>query len=81
MLGVTDSLLWIGIFPWEIAEKWDQITHILEREFQETLRAQVGTTIPRINSSNKMESFKTFTGAGIIAQCKMVSNCMAKQHM
>ena len=52
--------------------KWGQITHILERkdrEFQEAMRVQVGTTFSHINSSNTMESFKIFTGAGIIAQC------------
>ena len=55
-----------------MAEKWSQIKHILEREdreFQEAMREQVGTTFSHIYSSNKRESFKTFTGAAIITQC------------
>ena len=40
-----------------------------DREFQEAMREQVGTTFSHIYSSNKMESFSTFTEDGIIIQC------------
>ena len=56
-----------------MTEKWGQISHIAflereDREFQEAMREQVGRTF-HFCSSNKMESFRTFTGAGIIVQC------------
>ena len=44
-----------------MAEEWDQIMHILEREsreFQEARRVQVGTTFSEINNLNKVEYFK-----------------------
>ena len=44
-----------------MAEEWGWIMHTLEREdkeFQEAMRVQVGTTLPHIKNSNKMESFK-----------------------
>ena len=55
-----------------MAEKWGCISHILEREdreLQEVMRVQVGTTSSHINSSSRMEFHKIFTGASIIAQC------------
>ena len=44
-----------------MAEKWDQIAHILEREdreFKEAMKGQVGTTSSSPNNSKKMESLK-----------------------
>ena len=55
-----------------MAEKWDHILHFLEREnreFQEAMRAQVGTTFSHTNKSSRMEFLKIFTGAGITTQC------------
>ena len=52
-----------------MTEEWGHISHILEREdreFQEAMRAQVGTTFSHTLSSSRMEFLKTFTGAGII---------------
>ena len=54
-----------------MTEKWDCILHILEREnreFQEAMRAQVGTFFPHINNLSRIEFLKVFTGAGIITQ-------------
>ena len=54
-----------------MAEKWGHISHILEREdreSQEAMRVQIGTT-SHTNSSSRMEFHKTFTGAGITTQC------------
>ena len=53
-----------------MAEKWDCILHILEkddRELQEAMTAQVGTIFSHTTSSSRMEFLKTFTDAGIIA--------------
>ena len=47
--------------------------HILEREekeFQEVMRAEVGTTSSCTTNSSKIQFLKEFTGTGIIAQCK-----------
>ena len=63
---------WINIFPWKMAEEWDCISHVLEiedREFEEAMRAQVGTFSSHAKNSSRMEFLKIFTGAGIIAQC------------
>ena len=77
ILRVMNSQFWIGILYWEMAEESGQITHIFEREereFQDAMRGQVGTTFSCINSSNKMEPFQTFTGAGIITHCTARKN-------
>ena len=40
-----------------MAEEWGQIMHIFEREdkeFQEAMRVQVGTTFSQSNNPNKM---------------------------
>ena len=53
-----------------MAARWGYISHILEREdreFQEAIRVQVGTTFCHTNSSSRMEFLKTFTGVDIIA--------------
>ena len=55
-----------------MAEKWDCISCILERqnsEFQEAMRAQVGTTFSHTNNLSRMEFCKVFTGISIITQC------------
>ena len=46
---------------WRMAEKWGQIIHNLDREdrdFEEAMRGQVGTTSSSPNSSNKMGSLE-----------------------
>ena len=61
-------------FPYtklQMADKWDCISCILERdnrEFQKAMRTQVGTTFCCTVNSSKMEFLKVFTGTGIIAQ-------------
>ena len=43
-----------------MAEKWGQISHIMEwedREFKEAMKGQVGITFSSINGSNRMKSF------------------------
>ena len=68
-------ILWVTDIPYirlQMAEKWNHTSHILEREnreFQEAMTAQAGTTFSHTNNSSRMEFFKLFTGAGIIAQC------------
>ena len=55
-----------------MADKWGHISHILEREdreFQEAMRVQVGTTSFHTNSSSRMEFHEIFMGTGIITQC------------
>ena len=55
-----------------MAEKWGQITHILEREdreFEEAMRGQVGTIFSNAIGLNNMGSFKMFTWTSIIVQC------------
>ena len=50
-----------------MAEKWDQIVHILEREdkeFKEAMTGQVGTIFPRVKGLNIMASSKMFTTQG-----------------
>ena len=47
ILLLMASLLWTGAYIGEMAEKWDQIVHILERvdrKFKEAMKEQVGTT-------------------------------------
>ena len=54
-----------------MAEKWDWISLVLEweeKEFQEPMRAEVGTTSLCTTGSSKMEFLKVFTGADIISQ-------------
>ena len=54
-------------------DKWDHMSHILEREekeFQEAMRTEVGTTSFQTNSLSKMKYLKVFTGTGIITKCK-----------
>ena len=71
-----------------MAEKRGCISHILEREdmeFQEAMRAQVGTTSSHTNSSSRMEFYKIFTGAGIITQCTArkeakIVDCVHEHH-
>ena len=56
----------------QVVDKWDCISHILEREnreFQEAMRAQVGTTFPHTINLSRMEFLKVFTGTDIITQC------------
>ena len=56
-----------------MSDQCDHISHILEREeneFQEALRAELGTTFSHTNSSGKMKFLKVFMGTGIIARCK-----------
>ena len=46
---------------WEMAEKWSQITHILEREdmeFEEAMSGQVGTIFSSANGLSNMGSFE-----------------------
>ena len=55
----------------QIADKWYFISCILEREnkeFQEAMRAQVGTTFSHANNSSRMIS-QNILGAVIITQC------------
>ena len=50
-------ILGIGILSLEMTEEWGQIMHILDREdkeFQEAMKVQVGTTFSLINNSSKM---------------------------
>ena len=52
-------------------DKWDQIAQVLkqeEKEFQDAMRAEVGTTSLCTTNSSKIELFKVFTGADIITQ-------------
>ena len=54
-----------------MAEKWDWISLALEweeKEFQESMRTEVGTTSLCTTDSSKMEFLKVFTGADITAQ-------------
>ena len=56
----------------KMAEKWNQITHILEREdkeFTEAMREQIGTIFPNTNALKNIGSFKMLTDTGIITQC------------
>ena len=53
---------WIDILSWGDGRgTGSNHTHILEgesKEFQEAMRAQVGTTFSQINNPNKVDSFK-----------------------
>ena len=54
-----------------MADKQDHILYILEREnreFQEAMRAQVGSTFLHTINSSRIEFLKVFTGTGIITQ-------------
>ena len=53
-----------------MVDEWSHISSILEREeeFQEAMRAEVGTTSLCTINSNRMEFLKVFTGADIITQ-------------
>ena len=54
-----------------MADKWDWISHVLEREekeFQQAMPAEVGTTSLCTINSSKMEFLKVFTGTSIITQ-------------
>ena len=54
-----------------MADKWDWISLDLEweeKEFQEAMRAEIGTTSLWTTNSSKMKYLKVFTGADIITQ-------------
>ena len=72
ILLITASIFWTGTLIEGMAEKWNQIAHILEREdreFKEAIKGQVGTTSSSPNNSKKMGSLKMPTGTSIITQC------------
>ena len=72
ILLLVASLFWTGALIGEMAEKWGQIMHILEREnrkFEEAMKGQVGTISSSPNNSNKLGSLKMPTGTSIITQC------------
>ena len=59
------------IYGVTMADKWDQMSLVLEqeeKELQEAMRAEVGTTSLCTTNSSKMKFLKVFTGADIIAQ-------------
>ena len=59
------------IYHVTVADKWDWISIVLEweeKEFQEAIRAEVGTTSPCTTDSSKIEFLKVFTGTDIITQ-------------
>ena len=61
----------LDIYHVTMADKWDWISIVLEqeeKEFQEAMKAEVGTTSLCTINSSKMEFLKVFTGADIIAQ-------------
>ena len=69
ILLLIASPFWTGALMGKMAAKWGQITHILEREdreFEDAMRGQVGTTSSSPNSSSKMGSLKMPTGTGIV---------------
>ena len=55
-----------------MVDKGDQISLVLEqeeKEFQEAMRAEVGTTPLCTTESSKIKFLKVFTGADIISKC------------